>query len=105
MPLKFELGEAFQFDWSEEWLVIGGILRKILAAHTKLCANRAFMLSGYPSQNHMVTAQRNRYSVPCHLTNQKVMVHLLFKPSRDIFWKQDCSRHTRLLDRDQISYD
>jgi hypothetical protein len=43
VPLKFELGEAFQFDWSEEWLVIGGIHRKILAAHTKLCASRAFL--------------------------------------------------------------
>jgi transposase len=52
VPLKFELGEAFQFDWSEEWLVIGGIHRKILAAHTKLCASRAFMLSGYPTQSH-----------------------------------------------------
>jgi len=52
VPLKFELGEAFQFDWSEEWLVIGGIYRKILAAHTKLCASRAFMLSGYPAQSH-----------------------------------------------------
>lgn len=52
VPLKFTLGEAFQFDWSEEWLVIGGIHRKVLAAHTKLCASRAFMLSGYPSQSH-----------------------------------------------------
>ncbi|MFG6459920.1 IS21 family transposase, partial [Roseateles sp. BYS96W] len=25
VPLKFELGEAFQFDWSEEGLVVGGI--------------------------------------------------------------------------------
>jgi hypothetical protein len=24
VPLSFELGEAFQFDWSEEALVIGG---------------------------------------------------------------------------------
>ena len=47
VPLKFQLGEAFQFDWSEEWLMIGGIHRKILAAHTKLCASRAFLLSGY----------------------------------------------------------
>mgnify|MGYP001587564511 CR=1 FL=1 len=52
VPLKFELGEAFQFDWSEEWLVIGGIHRKILAAHTKLCASRAFLLAGYPGQSH-----------------------------------------------------
>lgn len=25
IPLKFELGETFQFDWSEEGLVAGGI--------------------------------------------------------------------------------
>jgi len=52
VPLKFALGEAFQFDWSGEWLVIGGIHRKMLASHTKLCASRAFMLSGYSSQSH-----------------------------------------------------
>jgi hypothetical protein len=26
VPRTFELGEAFQFDWSEEPLVVGGIL-------------------------------------------------------------------------------
>ena len=52
VPLKFDLGEAFQFDWSEEGLVIGGVWRKILAAHTKLCASRAFVLVAYPSQGH-----------------------------------------------------
>jgi transposase len=52
VPLKFQLGEAFQFDWSEESLVIGGILRKVIASHTKLCASRAFFISGYPGQSH-----------------------------------------------------
>ena len=52
VPLRFELGEAFQFDWSEEWLMVGGLNRKILAAHTKLCASRAFFLSAYPTQSH-----------------------------------------------------
>ena len=52
VPLKFELGEAFQFDWSEEHLVIGGVWRKILASHLKLCASRAFVVSAYPTQSH-----------------------------------------------------
>jgi len=52
VPLKFQLGEAFQFDWSEESLVIGGVLRKVIASHTKLCASRAFMISAYPGQSH-----------------------------------------------------
>ena len=52
MPLKFELGEAFPFDWGEESLVIGGILRKVIASHTKLCSSRAFFIFGYPGQSH-----------------------------------------------------
>jgi transposase len=52
VPLRFELGEAFQFDWSEERLLIGGVWRKILAAHLKLCASRAFVLQAYPTQSH-----------------------------------------------------
>jgi len=52
VPLKFTLGEAFQFDWSEESLVIGGVHRKVLVAHMKLCASRAFVLAAYPTQSH-----------------------------------------------------
>jgi transposase len=52
VPLKFALGEAFQFDWSEESLMIGGIPRRMQVAHTKLCASRAFWLVAYPTQTH-----------------------------------------------------
>ena len=51
-PLSFELGDAFQFDWSEEPLVIGGIYRRLQVAHLKLCASRAFWLVAYPTQGH-----------------------------------------------------
>jgi len=52
VPLAFELGEAYQFDWSEEGLVVGGIYRRIQVSHMKLCASRAFWLVAYPSQGH-----------------------------------------------------
>ncbi len=52
IPLKYEFGEAFQFDWSEESLVIGGFHRKVRLAHTMLCASRTFMLAAYPTQSH-----------------------------------------------------
>jgi transposase len=52
VPLRFELGEAFQFDWSEEGLVVGGIYHRLQVAHMKLCASRAFWLVAYPSQGH-----------------------------------------------------
>jgi transposase len=52
VPLAFELGEAFQFDWSEEGLVVGGIYYRVQVAHMKLCASRAFWLVAYPGQGH-----------------------------------------------------
>ena len=52
VPLKFDLGEAFQFDWSEEGLVVGGIYHRMQVSHLKLCASRAFWLVAYPSQGH-----------------------------------------------------
>ena len=52
VPLSFAWGEAFQFDWSDEGIVIGGIWRKVQLAHMKLCASRAFWEVAYPSQGH-----------------------------------------------------
>jgi len=52
VPLTFALGEAFQFDWSEEGLLIGGLFRRIQVSHMKLCSSRAFWLVAYPSQGH-----------------------------------------------------
>jgi hypothetical protein len=52
IPLAFELGEAYQFDWSEEGLVVGGIYYRAQVSHMKLCASRAFWLVAYPSQGH-----------------------------------------------------
>ena len=52
VPLNFEQGEAFQFDWSEEGLVVGGIYYRVQVSHMKFCASRAFWLVAYPSQGH-----------------------------------------------------
>jgi len=60
VPLKFRWGEAFQFDWSEESLMVGGVYRRLLVAHTKLCASRAFLLSAYPSQSHEMLFDAHR---------------------------------------------
>jgi hypothetical protein len=52
VPLSFELGEAFQFDWSCEYVVIAGLRRRLEVAHTKLAASRAFVLVAYFTQSH-----------------------------------------------------
>jgi transposase len=52
VPLVFQLGEAFQFDWSEDWAILGGERTKLQVAHFKLSHSRAFILRAYPLQTH-----------------------------------------------------
>ena len=52
VPLVFAPGEAFQFDWSEDWVVIGAERTKLMVAQFKLCHSRAFMLRAYLLQSH-----------------------------------------------------
>ena len=52
VPLIFAPGEAFQFDWSEDWARVGPRQMKLQVAHFKLCHSRAFMLRAYPLQTH-----------------------------------------------------
>jgi hypothetical protein len=72
VPLTFTLGEAFQFDWSEEGLLIGGIYRRMQVSHLKLCASRAFRLLVYPSQG-----RRHRRQVGCvYRTSMRRLAHI-----------------------------
>ena len=52
VPLVFEPGEAFQFDWSEDWAVLGGERTKLQVAHFKLSHSRAFYIRAYLLQTH-----------------------------------------------------
>ena len=52
VPLVFQPAEAFQFDWSEDWAIIGGERTKLQAAHFKLCYSRAFIVRAYLLQTH-----------------------------------------------------
>ena len=47
VPLAFRPGEAFQFDWSEDWAILGGERTKLQVAHTKLSHSRAFIVRAY----------------------------------------------------------
>ncbi|MEZ9864195.1 IS21 family transposase [Vibrio breoganii] len=52
MPLEFAPGEAFQFDWGENWAYINGLKTKLQVAHFKLSNSRAFLIRAYHSQSH-----------------------------------------------------
>ncbi|SON56608.1 Transposase [Hartmannibacter diazotrophicus] len=52
VPLAFRPGEAFQFDWSEDYAALGGERTKLQVAHIKLAHSRAFLLRAYLLQTH-----------------------------------------------------
>jgi transposase len=50
IPLIFEPGEAFQFDWSHEWVEMAGMPVKVKVAHLRLCHSRLFICIAYPRE-------------------------------------------------------
>ena len=52
VPLSFRPRAAFQYDWSEDFAVLGGGRTKLQMAHIKLAHSRAFLLRGYLLQTH-----------------------------------------------------
>lgn len=61
IPLSFSPGDAYQFDWSHEWVVLGGIAQKIKVAHFRLSHSRQPFLAAYPRESaEMVFDAHNR---------------------------------------------
>ncbi len=50
VPLIFEPGEAYQFDWSHEVVVIDGVTTTVKVAHTRLCHSRMPFVRAYPRE-------------------------------------------------------
>lgn len=50
IPLHFKAGDALQFDWSEEHVVLGGVEQKIKVAHFRLCHSRKSFVVAYPCE-------------------------------------------------------
>jgi transposase len=52
VPLMFQSGEAFQFDWSEDWAVLGDERIRRQVVHFMLSRSRAFIVWAYLLQIH-----------------------------------------------------
>ena len=50
IPLQFQSGDALQFDWSEEHVVLGGVAQKVKVAHFRLCHSRKPFIVAYPGE-------------------------------------------------------
>jgi hypothetical protein len=48
--LSFAPGEAYQFDWSHEVVLIGGTTVTIKVAHLRLCHSRMLFARAYPRE-------------------------------------------------------
>ena len=59
IPLRFACGEAFQFDWSEDFARIAGKQVKLQIAQFKLAHSRAFVLRAYYQQKHEMLFDAN----------------------------------------------
>jgi len=51
IPLSFAPGEAYQFDWSHEIVVLDGVTTTVKVAHMRLCHSRMFFVRAYPRES------------------------------------------------------
>jgi len=50
IPLEFDPGDAFQFDWSHEQVELDGMPVVAKVAHLRLCHSRHFLVIAYPRE-------------------------------------------------------
>jgi transposase len=51
VPLSFAPAEAYQFDWSHECVVIGGVTTMAKVAQVRLCHSRMLFVRAYPRES------------------------------------------------------
>jgi transposase len=51
VPLSFAAGEAYQFDWSHEVVVLDGVTTVAKVAHVRLCHSRMLFVRAYPRES------------------------------------------------------
>jgi transposase len=51
VPLSFAPGEAYQFDWSHEIVLINGVTVAVKVAHVRLCHSRMLFVRAYPRES------------------------------------------------------
>ena len=51
VPLSFDPGEAYQFDWSHEYARLSGATTKVKAAHMRLCHSRMMLVQIFPRES------------------------------------------------------
>ena len=93
VPLVFAPGEAYQFDWSHEYVVLAGVTTKVKVAHVRLCHSRMPFVCAYPRESQeMVFDAHDRafrlYGGACRrgiYDNMKTAVETVFIGKERVF--------------------
>jgi hypothetical protein len=72
VPLRFALGEAYQFDWSHEIVLINGTTVTVKVAHVRLCHSRMLFARAYPRESSSKAHAREHCHVNFGLANWRI---------------------------------
>jgi hypothetical protein len=64
VPLSFAPGEAYQFDWSHEVVLINGTTVTVKVAHVRLCHSRMLFVRAYPRETQEMVFDAHNRALP-----------------------------------------
>ena len=64
-PLELCSGEAYQFDWSHEVVVLNGATVTVKVAHMRLCHSRMIFIRAYPRETQENRLYNRRFAQMC----------------------------------------
>ena len=59
VPHSFDPGEAYQFDWSHEVVILDGVTTTVKVAHMRMCHSRMFFVRAYHLRSITVDSWRH----------------------------------------------
>ena len=62
VPLSFDPGEAYQFDWSHEYARLAGATTRVKAAHMRLCYSRMHLVQIFPREGQEMVFEAHERS-------------------------------------------
>ena len=64
-PAELRAGEAYQFDWSHEIVLLSGVTVIVKAAHVRLCHSRMLFVRAYPRETQEMVFDATTGPLPC----------------------------------------
>ncbi|TWI28167.1 hypothetical protein IQ24_03784 [Paracoccus sulfuroxidans] len=79
VPLYYAPGEAYQFDWSHEVVLISGVTVTVKVAHLRLCHSRMMFARAYMRESQEMVFEKDRQLTQRHQINDELRMLNPFK--------------------------